>query len=512
MATLCAYLMARIIHTDTSTPADFTTQWERDQVYNGLDCCVTREVWDTIHPQLGPETAQTYAFSRALQGPVLEMNLRGILVDQHRKNEVIDEFSDTIDVLERNLSRIVLDGVGMAGFNWRSPKDLQALFYGRLQIPPITFKGKVTTDRAAREKLASYMIARPIVSHLNAIAELAKKISVLRTTIDPDGRIRTTYNIAGTNSGRFSSSESMFGTGTNLQNIEEFLRSIFIADPGMKWAKFDAKQIQSRIVGAIEWKVFKDSVYLDACESVDLHTFVAKLTWPNLAWSGDVKKDKAIAETIFYRHFTHRDLCKKLGHGSNFEGQPPTLSAQTGVPLELVQAFQPKYFQAFPCHPEWHLWVAQQIATKGYLTGITGRKRWFWGRRTDPETVRGAISYDPQNSEAFFVNQAMLNIWHKQTAIVMMQEHDALVYQYPEHLENEIVPKLLKELEVTIDIGHGRTLTIPYEAKVGWNRGNYNYDEPKKNPDGLKDYTGEDKRRRQTQVKLLDRVIRRAYR
>lgn len=162
-----------------------------EQAYNGVDVLATRQCLDQMLTQLGPETSATYDFSRSLQGPALEMSLRGVLVDQNRKAEVIDEFYDQIDTLERSLSRIVLEGVGMAGFNWRSPKDLQTLFYDRLDIPPITFKGRVTTDRAAREKLNQYMIARPIVAHLNMISELAKKITVLRTEIDPDGRIRT---------------------------------------------------------------------------------------------------------------------------------------------------------------------------------------------------------------------------------------------------------------------------------------------------------------------------------
>jgi len=71
--------------------------------------------------------------------------------------------------------------------------------------------------------------------------EIQKKIDFLKTGVDPDGRIRTSYNIPGTNTGRFSSSYSEFGTGGNLQNVEESLRSVFIADWGWKFAKFDAK-------------------------------------------------------------------------------------------------------------------------------------------------------------------------------------------------------------------------------------------------------------------------------
>ena len=44
----------RIIRTDLSTPNDIPTQMERDWVYNGLDCCVTRECLDLAIAQVRP--------------------------------------------------------------------------------------------------------------------------------------------------------------------------------------------------------------------------------------------------------------------------------------------------------------------------------------------------------------------------------------------------------------------------------------------------------------------------
>ena len=499
----------RIIYTDETKPEDLKNQWERDQVYNGLDCCITREVFDAMHPQLDATTGRTYDFSRALQGPVLEMNLRGVLVDQVRKNEVIDEMYDKIDQLERNLERIVLEGVGMPGFNWRSNPDLQTLFYDRLQIPVVTFKGRPTVNRNALEKMEAYTIARPIVNHMSAMRELAKKIGVLKTGIDSDGRIRTTYNIAGTDTGRFSSSMSAFGTGGNLQNIEESLRSIFIADPGFKFAKCDAKSGESFVVGAIEWNLFNDPTYLEACESGDPHTAVARICWPHLDWTGDLKHDKAVAESPYYRHYSHRFMCKKLGHGSNYGGMPATLAAQTKLPVEVVIAFQPKYFGAFPAHQRWQDHVKKEIMTKGVLTSLTGRRRWFFGHRTDPDTFRAAIAYDPQGSLADIVNTALLNIWHKNYVIIALQDHDAITFMYPEHLEDEIIPRIMEDLIVRVPLANGRELAIPYDCKVGWNRGDY---DARSNPEGLKDYKGTDVRKRETKAGILDRVVRRAYR
>lgn len=495
----------RIIQTSESQPGELDA-FEREVVYNGLDCAITLEVLEGLLPQLDHHTSQTYDFSRALQGPTLEMRLRGVLVDASRKAEVIDEFHDKLERLEAQLERIVLDGVGMTRFNWRSPDDLKMLLYTKLGLPEVRLRGSVTVNRKALERLESFLIARQIIAHILAMRDIGKKISVLKTEIDPDGRMRTSYNIAGTSTGRFSSSFSEFGTGGNLQNVEESLRSIFISDPGFKFAKFDAKSGESYCVGAIEGNLFNDWRYFDAVESGDIHTAVARICWPNLPWTGDLHRDKALAESPYYRHYTYRFMCKKLGHGSNYGGEPATLAGQAKLPEPIVQRFQPVYFGAFPSHLAWHSWVANQLRGHGFLVTLTGRKRLFMGRRNDPATLREAIAYDPQGSLADIVNRAMLRIWGSRTAILMMQDHDALTFMYPEDREDEIVPKLMSMLGEDLPLSHGRTMRIPYDCKTGWNKGDWN---ATTNPDGLKDFVGHDPRKRQPQVRLLDRIFHR---
>ncbi|MDR3540347.1 MAG: DNA polymerase [Desulfosporosinus sp.] len=494
----------RIIKSHERTDADCRGQIG-DWIYNGLDVCVTREVFDVIHEQLDQTTGRTYAFSRDLQGPVLEMRCRGVLVDALRRHDVIDLYHQDLDRLERQLDILVLDGCGLETFKWSSPKDLRRLFYDILKIPEIKSKGRVSTDVTALEKMESYLIARQIVRHILTMREYSKRISVLRTPLDPDGRMRSSYNIAGTNTGRFSSSFSEFGTGGNLQNVEERLRSIFVADPGMKFAKCDAKSGESYAVGAIEWNLFGDGTYLDAVESGDVHTAVAKLCWPDLEWSDSLKFNKELAEQPFYRHYSYRFMCKKLGHGSNYGGAPFTLATQSRLPLGVVQQFQPKYFAAFPAHRRWQEWVAEELLRKGHLTTLTGRRRWFHGRRNDSSTIREAIAYDPQGSLADIVNTAMLNIWREGRVQIVMHDHDALTFQYPEEAEDEIIPYIMERLAVPVPLANGRVLNIPYDCKVGWNKGDYSPE----NLEGLKDYdpTGE-KRKRQKRLGILDRPVR----
>jgi DNA polymerase I len=476
---------------------------EQEWIYNGLDTCVTAEVFEMLRPQLDMHTSRTYVFSKSLQGPVLEMRLRGVLVDKQRRAEVLEAYYEQIEALEVKLERIVREGVGMIGFNWRSPVQLQELFYTRLGIPPTRYQGRVTVNRMALERMEQYLIARPIINFLTTMRDIGKKISVLKGEIDADGRIRTQYNIGGTSTGRLSSSMSEFGTGGNLQNIEDLLRSIFVSDPGMKMAYFDAQQGESRVVGAIEYKLFGDSRYLDACESGDLHTTVARLVWPGLGWTGDLGHDQALAEQPYYRHYSRRFMCKKIGHGTNYAGKPRTLADQAKVDTDLVADFQPIYFRAFPAHLKWHAYVERELRDTGTIISLTGRKRQFWGRRNDAATLREAIAYDPQGSLADIVNTGMLQLWRTGICQLLMQVHDAVVVQYPEEAEDELIPKIAELLRFPVSLGD-RELVIPYDTQTGWNFGHY---DERTNPLGLKKFRGHDERKRPAAVGILDRII-----
>jgi len=96
----------KVINTAKLTPKSITAQ-EREWVYNGLDCCLTSEILDVLLPQLDKHTSKTYAFSLALQAPVLDMRMRGVKVDQGQRMVLIMQYKDTIEKLEDNLERMV---------------------------------------------------------------------------------------------------------------------------------------------------------------------------------------------------------------------------------------------------------------------------------------------------------------------------------------------------------------------------------------------------------------------
>lgn len=505
--------MARIIQTgdlrrDTPLSAN-----EAEWIYNGLDTCVTLEVLREIRPQLDNTTTHTYEFSKALQGPVLEMTVRGIKVDQMRRQHVLGDVRQAILRLSENLDYIIREGIGTEA-SWRSPAQLANLLYDIMGIPAVRKRNSNgaytrTVDREALEKLSNYYLAEPIVVHLLALRDLDKKRQLLETGIDRDGRMRTNFNIAGTNTGRFASAISDFGTGTNLQNIDRELRSIFVADPGYKFLNLDLEQADARNVGAICWNHFITThgeafagTYLDACESGDLHTTVCRMAWGYLEWRDDPSNHRRVADQVAYRALSYRDLAKKLGHGTNYYGLPPTMARHTKVDRPLIEDFQRNYFKAYPAigafdkHDQntdhWHNRVRHQLRDVGTITTLLGRRRAFFGRWNDDETLRAAIAYEPQSLTADEINRGILNLFRANKLELLVQVHDSILTQVREDCFDDVVPWALEALQSPIELAKGRRFVVPTEAKVGWNWADRSDD----NEDGLIKWKGGDSRTR----------------
>lgn len=495
--------MARLIQTADLSPHSQQTFNEREWTYNGLDCCVTLEVFNVIEEMLDETTRRTYEFSKALQAPIMEMSMRGVLVDQGRRYKVLNQTKDDIARVKGQLDEIIREGIGVE-VQWSSPKQLNFLFYEVLELPvqrkrAVNGKMVPTSNREALEKLGVYFTAEPICAHLLALRELDKKRQFLETGIDTDGRMRTSFNIAGTNTGRLASSMSDFGTGTNLQNVDRDLRSIFVADPGWKFANLDLEQADSRNLGALCWERFHDThgpafagAYLDLCESGDLHTAVCRMARPDLPWTDDPTANRALADTKYYRGDSYRDLDKKLGHGSNYLGQPATMAKHSKVPVKEVAQFQRNYFTALPCIPAYHQYVRDELKSSSQLTTLFGRRRFFFGRHNDDATIREAVAYCPQSMTAEEINIGMLNLWRSGRVQLLVQVHDSILFQYREVEEDEIIPWALRQLRVPLRLGAGRDFAVPSEAQVGWNWGKASAD----NPDGLVKWKGGDDRKR----------------
>jgi DNA polymerase-1 len=513
----------RIIDTGLLDQARMNTlsNTDKEWIYNGLDCCLTYEIDDALEEYMDPVSQHMYSISRALQAPILEMNMRGILIDLDARAKAVKELSEDKARVDHNFDYLCRNIFGRE-VNPASPTQVAALFYQWLAIPEQrkrNTKGEwvPTTDRDTLEKLAkNYSTAKVFVNHILKSRDIGKQIGTLETPLSALGRFHTSLSIAGTKTGRLASALSDFAEGSNLQNIDRRIKVMFIADPGKKFCNVDLEQADARNVGAQTWNLFPEygdsSRFLDAAESGDLHTFVCSMCWTDLPWTGHPAEDRKIADQPAYREKSFRDMAKILGHGTNFNGQAPQMAMHTKVDRAFIQDFQTRYFAAFPEVKRRIEWVGETLVRDGALVTLFGRRRYFLKRRGDNKTLNEGCAFDPQSMTADEINYAMIRVYQYLKPRypwleLLIQVHDSLLFQYPEEQEDFIVPLILKCMQTIITLRNGRKFFVPSEAKVGWNWGDYvGHEDVAKaaakgkvieaNPLGMKKYKGTDTRTR----------------
>lgn len=467
----------KIIQTANVEPTNLTRD-EAYFVYNGMDSALTLEIFDKIKNQTDANTQIIYEFELAQMKPALAMMLRGIGVDFKAAAEFVMDLREKESKLEAWLERMA-QSVWNAPLNPNSPQQLIKFFYHAMGFPKqfINDKGnrRVSTNRESLEKLhEKHIYARPIIDTILALRDIKKKLSVIKACVDDSGRFRASYNIGGTETGRWSSSKNVFGTGSNAQNITYELREIFVADPWAYIGYIDLSQAESRGVAYLSG----DASYIEACESSDLHTYVAKLVWPEISWTGNLAEDRRIAEEPYYRHFSRRDMAKRGGHASNYYGQPRTVARHLKVATAIIEEFQFRYFQKFSDIRRWHSAVQNELQRTGQLTTPVGRRRIFYGRLKDDSTLREAIAFVPQSLIADVLNLALYRIWKAmdQAGIfeILGQVHDAIIFQI--HRDHLHLMKILQEtMQITVPIGE-RIMQIPSDVSLGYSwKNQYSY-------------------------------------
>lgn len=187
--------------------------------YNCQDAVRTFEAAHSLRRALAAADLTDVAqFQQDLFHPVLNMMLLGTRIDLERRERLRADLSAAIESREAWLERICGHRL-----NPKSPKQMMAFFYNDLGLPVLRNR-KTGTPSMNAEALERLKVKEPLLTPIiNCISEL-RSLGVFRSTfieapLDDDLRMRCSYNIAGTETFRFSSSENAFGSGTNMQNL-----------------------------------------------------------------------------------------------------------------------------------------------------------------------------------------------------------------------------------------------------------------------------------------------------
>jgi len=403
--------------------------------YNAEDCVRTQEcaaVEREMITSMGLHEVD--AFQQSMFWPVLQAMNRGVLIDKTARNQMTMELMEEMTKREEFFKSILGHPL-----NPRSPKQMKELFYDDLKLPVIIKRGtgKPTLDDDALDRL---MLKEPIISPLVRAIREYRSLGVFLGTfvqapLDYDGRMRCSYNICGTETYRFSSSENAFGSGTNLQNIPKGhaakdpddlslpnIRKIFIPDPGYTFFDMDLDRADLQVV---VWEADDAELKQMLREGVDIHSENSKLL------------------------HCSRQMAKTWVHGTNYGGSPRTMAINCGLTVAEATRMQDRWFAAHPGIRSWQKRTEHQLHTRRYVENKYGYRRFYFDRVEGmlPE----ALAWIPQSTVAITINRIWRNLYdHLPEVQVLLQVHDSLAGQFPKSFD----PTLLAACT---------QVTIPYE-------------------------------------------------
>ena len=382
-----------------------------------------------------------------------EMEQTGCRVDAKALSDFGELLSSRAKELETKIYQLA-DGE----FNINSPKQLGEVLFDRLGLP----HGKKTktgwsTNADVLEKLRW---VSPIVDAVLEYRQLTKLKSTyadgLLKALDPDGRVRTSFQMTVTATGRLSSTEP------NLQNIPtrtdlgSEIRKMFVPDNGNVLVDADYSQIELRLLAHISGDEGMRAAFLSGG---DFHAETASKVF------GVARED-----------VTHemRRRAKAVNFGIVYGISPFSLSQDIGVTQKEAKAYMDAYFATFPGVRAYMDAVVEKAKADGYVETLYHRRRDLpeltasnFNLRSFGERV--ALNMPIQGTAADIMKLAMIAVWkrlkaERPQAKLVLQVHDELIVECPKEDAPAVSQLLAEEME------HVAALSVPLTADAHWGR------------------------------------------
>ncbi|MBI4056242.1 MAG: DNA polymerase I, partial [Elusimicrobia bacterium] len=357
-------------------------------------------LWESLEKEI--QSVGVHELFRDLEVPLIpvlaEMEWEGVGVDEKLLRSLSVEFEQRIQESKKELD--ILAGMEI---NLNSPKQLSSLLFEKLKLPVIRkTKTGYSTDEEVLKTLAAL---NPIPAKIIEYRELAKLKSTyienLLTGRDArTGRVHTSFNQAGTATGRLSS------VRPNLQNIPirsplgQKIRSVFIPRPGMILLSADYSQIDLRVLAHIT----RDDTLKRAFESCeDFHLQTACEVFR-------LKPEEVTSEV--------RRRAKAINFGVVYGQTPHGLAGELGIPYSEAQQYIQKYFEKYAGVAEWIRENLEQARKNGFVKTLLGRIRYLPELQSSNAALRAfgermAVNTPVQGGSADIIKKAMINIYQR---------------------------------------------------------------------------------------------------
>lgn len=425
-------------------------------IYNCTDAVRTlaiEQVLCNVVKAIG--VSEVEVFQQRLAPVVLKTMIQGLRVDMKERLRM----SLSLDKEVRSREEWMLEVCGRP-INIKSPKQMQEFFYTEMGMRPIISKKTkgVTTDDEALHTIAR---REPILAPVTRkIAEL-RSLGVFSSTfvnapLDVDGRMRSSFNICGTDTYRFASSKNAFGTGANLQNIPTGgdteddglelpnIRTLYIPDPGHTFFDIDLDSADLRVVtgeSGCKWM---------------LEQF-ANGRKPYVEIMKEYYRDPTMTKKSHPREY---GMFKSLCHGTNYLGTPDGMAPRIGLLVHEVERIQKWYYGLCPEIKKWQDEIKKQVAGRRWIQNVFGYKFHFFDR-IEGTIFNQAVAWIPQSTVGCLINRAYVNIYNNLPEVeVLLQVHDSLAGQFQSHHGDWALRRIVEESQIVLPY-EGNPLVIP---------------------------------------------------
>ncbi len=386
--------------------------------------------------------------------PVLtSMEQAGVKIDQLALAQMSSRLEKEIDAK----ARVIYDCCGVE-FNISSPKQLGDVLFNKLNLPkPVKYgKGKtISTAVDVLEGLAASHEAPRLVLEYRQLTKLKSTyVDALPALLNSGtGRLHTTFDQAGTATGRLSSSNP------NLQNIPirtelgREIRAAFTVEPGNLLLAADYSQIELRLLAHFS----KDPLLVEAYRrGDDIHTLTASQVFgvPPLMVTAD-----------------HRRAAKVVNFGIVYGLSPFGLSQNLGIETSDAKKFIENYFATYAGVRKFIDAILDEARREQKVRTLFGRVRPIPDINSKNGNLRGfaertAVNTPLQGTAADLIKIAMIRIdaaLHEQKlkSKMTLQVHDELVFEVvPEELD--VMKRLVRDQMENV-----HPLEVPLVADIG---------------------------------------------
>ncbi len=371
--------------------------------------------------------------------PVLcDMEFTGVSIDTAILVEMSEEFEKDLGSIEADIYEKTEEE-----FNINSTKQLSEVLFEKLRLPARkkTPKGTFSTDsEVLRDLSAIHEVPRLILRHRVLSKLKSTYVDQLPRLINPGtGRIHTSFNPAGTSTGRLSSSDP------NLQNIPiktedgKRIRKSFVARDNCVILSADYSQIELRLLAHFS----EDPTLLEALRAdKDVHVATACEIF-------NATEDRITSEM--------RNLAKTINFGIIYGISAFGLSKQLGTTVSVSRNYINRYFDRYSEVKAYMQSSVEEARNRGYTETLVGR------RRPIPELVsrnrversrgeREAINTPIQGSAADIINLAMIRIFRRLeeggfSSKMILQVHDELLFEVHETELEELRAHIKNDME-----------------------------------------------------------------